>query len=239
MASAVGAVSAAAFFAGFEGVGAGEAVLGLDPAGGEGDAFVGFVADAAGGDGGGCHVEQEGFAVAAGGGEGDGVGAEAGLGGAGGGDLDAGGRRGDEADEAGVGGHFGVEAAGAEMRGVADGGDADADGLRLGDGGVHGEAGGDVAEAAIAIDEGGDRGFLDDAGFGAHAHFAVGGAGGVSGDHGDAVAVDAVEVGPGHDFGGAFGVFGGHAEGGEEAGDLAAVDFVGGGHVRPPGRSGW
>ena len=56
-------------------------------------------------------------------------------------------------DQAGLDRHQRVEAAGTEMRRIAHHGDADARGLGLGDGEIHGAPGVGVAKAALAIDQ--------------------------------------------------------------------------------------
>ena len=212
-------------------VGAGLAFRGDQPAGWRGQVLVGLVADLAGGHRRGGHVEQEGLARPAGGGEGDRVGAEAGLGAEGGRDLDAAGRGGDHADKAGFDGHQGIEAAGAEMRGIAHDGDADAGGLRLVDGEFHGAPRVGVAETAAAIDQGGDRRFAGDHGLGAHVDLAGAAAFVVGRHHRDAVRVDAVQVGPAHDLGRADGRRLGHAPGVQDQFELASMRFIGCGHV--------
>ena len=208
---------------------------GDEPAGRRGQVLVGLVADLAGGHRRGRHVEQEGLARLAGGGEGDGVGAEAGLGAEGGGDLDAARRRRDHADQPGLDGHQGVETAGAEMRRVAHGGDADAGGLCLVDGELHGVPRIGMAETAAAIDQRGNQRFPHDGGLGAHVDPAGAAAFVVRRHHRDAVRVDAVQVGPAHDLRGAGGGFFGHAPGPQDEFELASMGRIGRGHLVFPG----
>ena len=107
------------------------------------------------------------------------------------------------------------------MRRVAHGANADAGGLRLVDGELHGAPRIGVAETAAAIDQCGNRRFPHDGGLGAHVDPAGASAFVVRRHHRDAVRVDAVQVGPAHDLGGADGGRFGHAPGPQDELELA------------------
>ncbi len=82
------------------------------------------------------------------------------------------------------------------MRGIMHGRYPDADAARLGDGDLHRLAGGFVPQAAIAVQQGGDRRFPLGARLGLHLHAAAFLPLVIGRDHRDAVAIDAVQVGP-------------------------------------------
>ena len=220
-----------AALADFVWVGAGQAVPGHQPAGRRLQTLVRLVADLAGGDGRGRHVEQERLARLARRGEGDRIGSEAGLRAIGRRHVDAARRGRRHADEAGVDRLQHIEAAGAEVAGVAHGRHPDAGLLCLVDGDLHGAPAGGMAEAAAAVDQHRHRRLLDDPGLGADMELVGPPALIVGRHHRDAVRVDAVQVGPTHDLRRAGRGLLRHAPGFEDQFELLAVGLVGRGHA--------
>ena len=140
-------------------------------------------------------VEDEGGLVAGGGGKGYGVGAEHSLGGEGGDHAQAAGGH-DESEHILAGGGHGVDAERAGVSGVYEGDVADADVSGLLDGEVHGVASEDDGESLVGIDDRGGGCLSKDAPLGVGLDAAVTVALDVDLDHvGDAVALDAPEVG--------------------------------------------
>ena len=188
--------AAAVHRAGVGGRGAGvvdQAVLGHCLAGGMRHA------DLADGERAGGEVEDQGRRAGAGGGHGDadGVGAEAGLAAAEGGDDGRAGDGVDEVEREQPGGHrmVAIGADAAEVVDVAQRQQADAAGLRRGDGEVHGLAADHLAEAHAAVDHGDGAVLADDLGAGVGAELAGEDVEDVARGELDAVAVVALQVG--------------------------------------------
>ena len=194
------------------------------PAGGESLALATRDLELAAGDGGRGHVEGEGLATGDRGGEGEGVRAESALG-ASGGDGEHRRVAARHANQAVVGGALGVVPGSAEVASVADGDHADATRLGAGDAAVHGVGGDNDAHAAVSIEGEGSGCLAEDADGGCRVHAAVAQAGHVAavpGEVGDAVGLDALQVGVDEDVGGGDGIGGGHAEVLERAGHVVA-----------------
>lgn len=167
------------------------------------------------------------------GGEGDGVGAEPGLDAAGRNDGRRGVGRGNS-DEPFGGGHGGIGSGGAEMARVAHGDHGHAGCAALVDGEFHGQIGGDMAEPAAAVDQRRGFGFRDDADFGRHGQEPGGEVVGVFAQHGDAVGIDAMEVGVEQVVERGFDRVIGHPPGGQDGTGLAREQVPGDPPVRPP-----
>ena len=172
------------------------------------------------------HVEQEGGVATRRRGEGDGVGAEHGNGAARRQHGIAARRARDHAEQPAPRRHRGVVAGGAEVGRVADADDADAARRRLGDRQLHPEHGGDVAESGVAVDERGHGRLAHDARHRRGVELLEAERFLVEHEHGDAVRVDAGEVGVGHDVRGGPHDVVRHAPGAQDFTDLA-VDGLG------------
>jgi hypothetical protein len=125
------------------------------------------------------------------------------------------------------------------MRRIAHRGDRHAALLRLVDRHLHAELGRHVAEPAVAIDQRGDRRLLYDARLCLHVGPTLAAQPVVARDHRDAVAVDAVQIGPAEDVGGCLGILVRHAPGRQDGFKLGAVGLVRCGHVVSSGKTCW
>ena len=216
----------AALLARLQRIGARQPLLVQDPARRALQPLIGLVADAAGGDRRRRHVEQERLPVGGRRGERPGIGAELGFLAEGRRDLDRRGAGARHADQPLLRRHQRVVAGRAEMRRVAHRGDRHAGRLGLVDRYPHREMRRHVAEPAIAIDQRRDRRFLHDPRPALHVGATVAAQPVIARDHRHAVAVDAVQIGPGQDVGGRLGVVLRHAPGQQDRLQLRPVLFI-------------
>ena len=181
------------------------------------------------------HVELKGWVALDGGGEGEGVRAHDRLRREGGHEGDPAGGGGDHADDATIGRDLRVAARGAEVMRVEHGDDGDSRGAALLDGEIHRVHRDGMAERGVRVDEGHGRSLAHGLEDGLHVEAAPPELLVVAGQHGDAVGVDAAQVGLDHHLRRGVGMRRGHAPGTKHGDELFTDQRRGNSHGLAPG----